>query len=48
MWAIVALGPEQLEGLGINPDRVWSFVEQSFMVEVTIPGRKAKHKDQGI
>ena len=35
MWAIVALGPEQLEGLGINPDRVLEFVEQSFMVEVT-------------
>ncbi|HTY45266.1 MAG TPA: hypothetical protein VMD52_04690 [Patescibacteria group bacterium] len=35
LWAVVALGPEQLERMGINPDRILEFAEQNFLVEVT-------------
>jgi hypothetical protein len=35
LWAVVALGPEQLESMGINPDRILEFAEQNFLVEVT-------------
>ena len=34
-WAIAAIGPEKLLGLGMNPDRILEFVEQNCQVEVS-------------
>jgi hypothetical protein len=33
-WSIAAIGPEKLEGLGMNPDRIVEFAEQNCVVEV--------------
>lgn len=35
LWAVVALGPEKLEALGINPERIVEFAEENFVSEVT-------------
>jgi len=34
-WAIAAIGPEKLFGLGMNPDRILEFVEQNCQVEAS-------------
>jgi TolA-binding protein len=34
-WSIAAIGPEKLESLGMNPDRIMDFAEQNCAVEVT-------------
>jgi len=34
-WSIAAIGPEKLEQLGMNPDRIIEFAEQNCSVEVT-------------
>ncbi len=47
LWTLVALGPEKLEALGINPDRIMEFAEENFLVEVTYTrpeGRTTKVK----
>lgn len=33
-WAIAAVGPEKLEELGMNPERIVEFAEENFSVEV--------------
>lgn len=42
VWSIAAIGPEKLEELGMNPDRIIEFAENNCMVEVSFehPGGK--------
>ncbi|MDD5196698.1 MAG: PilZ domain-containing protein [Candidatus Omnitrophota bacterium] len=46
-WSIAALGPQELENLGMNPDRIMEFAEQTCTADVFYArpdGRKVKVK----
>lgn len=46
-WSIAALGPEKLEALGMNPERIIEFAENNCLVEIEYvrpEGRKVKLK----
>ncbi|MFH1641261.1 MAG: hypothetical protein ABIA66_04765 [Candidatus Omnitrophota bacterium] len=46
-WSIAAIGPEKLEQLDMNPDRIMEFVEQNCSIEVAYersPGQVVKIK----